>query len=37
MKSIYYEIFEDLRERINHAINMVHPCRLTVRVDRNGE
>ena len=26
---------EDLRERIGRAVNMVHPCRLTVRVDRS--
>ena len=26
---------EELRERISCAVNMVHPCRLTVRVDRS--
>lgn len=25
---------EDLRQRINCAVHMIHPCRLTVRVDR---
>lgn len=28
---------EEIRDRITRAVNMVHPCRLTVRVDRSGD